>query len=77
LWGDRFFSAIIRTGRGFLRVFDYISKNPVEAGLAGRADEWEYGGVGQYVRCHFVKGETAIIDIPPWLEAVYQAFVCG
>jgi hypothetical protein len=41
----------------------------VEAGLAGRPDEWEYGGV-----CHFVKGETSILDIPPWLEALYQAF---
>jgi REP element-mobilizing transposase RayT len=82
LWGDRFFSTIIRTGRGFLHVFDYISKNPVKAGLAGRADEWEHGGVGQYVRGHivrrhFVKGETTIIDIPPWLEAVYQAFIVG
>jgi putative transposase len=71
LWGDRFFSKIIRTCRAFRHVFDYISKNPVKAGLAGRADEWEQGV------CHFVKGETTIIDIPPWLEAVYQAFVCG
>jgi putative transposase len=70
LWGDRFFSKIIRTCRGFRKIFDYISKNPVKAGLAGRADEWEHGGV-----CHFVKGETTIIDIPPWLEAVYQAFI--
>jgi len=71
LWGDRFWSRIIKSCRGFLRVFDYISRNPVEAGLAGRPDEWEYGGV-----CHFIKGETSIIDIPPWLESVYQTF-CG
>jgi putative transposase len=72
LWGDRFFSKTIRTGRALGKVFDYINKNPVKAGLAGRADEWEYGGV-----CHFVKGETSIIDIPPWLKAVYQALIYG
>jgi putative transposase len=70
LWGDRFFSKIIRTGRSFLRVFEYISQNPVHAGLAGRPEDWEFSGV-----CHFVKGETSIIDIPPWLRAVYQCFV--
>ena len=69
LWGDRFFSKIIKGGRAFMRVFDYISQNPVAAGLAGRADEWEHGGV-----CHFVKGETSILDIPPWVKAAYQAF---
>jgi putative transposase len=71
LWGDRFFSRILRTGMAFMDVFKYISRNPVKAGLAGRADEWEYGGV-----CHFIKGETSIIDIPPLIKAAYQAFIC-
>jgi hypothetical protein len=52
--------------------FNYINRNPVEAGLAGRADEWEYEGV-----CHFIKGETSILDIPPWIQAAYQAFIRG
>jgi putative transposase len=69
LWGDRFFSRIIRGDREFLRVFEYISRNPVEAGLAGSAEEWEYGGVW-----HFLKGETSILDSPPLIKAVYQAF---
>jgi putative transposase len=69
LWGDRFFSRIIRGGMDFLRVFNYISRNPVKAGLVERPEEWEYGGV-----CHFVKGETSILDIPPWVKAVYQTF---
>jgi putative transposase len=69
LWGDRFFSKIIRGGGGLQEVFKYINLNPVKAGLVGRADEWEYGGV-----CHFIKGETSILDIPPWIEAAYQAF---
>jgi len=74
LWGDRYWSKIIRDIREFLRVFDYISQNPVEAGLAERPEEWEYGGVGQYHR-RFIKGETSIIDIPPLIRAAYQAFV--
>ncbi|MDR2922779.1 MAG: transposase, partial [Treponema sp.] len=77
LWGDRFFSKIIRTCLAFRHIFNYISKNPVKAGLAAKAEDWEYGGVGQYVRRHFVKGETTIIDIPPWLEPVYHAFIHG
>jgi putative transposase len=67
LWGDRFFSKIIRTLGAFLRVFEYVSKNPVEAGLVAKAEEWEFGGV-----CHFVKGETGILEVPPWIKAIYE-----
>jgi len=44
----------------------------VEAGLVERAEEWEYGGV-----CHFVRGETGIINIPPWIQVLYHALMCG
>ena len=67
LWGNRFFSKVISKGNGFIRIFEYISNNPVKAGLVGKAVDWEDGGV-----CHFIKGETSIIDIPPWLEEVYK-----
>ena len=70
LWGDRFFSSVISGDRNFLRVFGYISNNPVVAGLVDKADQWEAGGV-----CHFIKGDTTIIDIPPWIETVYQVFI--
>ena len=69
LWGNRFFSKVIRE-ENFQRTFEYVSNNPVAAGLASRAEDWEDGGV-----CHFVKGETSILDIPPWLEAVYQTLL--
>jgi putative transposase len=68
LWGDRFFSKIIRTLRSFLSVFDYISQNPVKAGLVGRAEWWEFGGV-----CHFKKGILEILDLPPLVKAVYES----
>jgi len=77
LWGDRFWSKIIRTIRGLKRVFDYISRNPVEAGLVKRPEEWEYGGVGQYVRCRFDKGETSILTITRsrLVKALYEAII--
>jgi hypothetical protein len=68
LWGDWFFSKIIGTLRAFLKVFDYICQNPVKAGLVGRAEWWEFGGV-----CHFKKGEIGVLDLPPLVKAVYEA----
>jgi putative transposase len=68
LWGDRFFSRITRSLQEFLRAFEYVSRNPVEAGLVGRMGEWEFGGV-----CHYEKGYIGILDIPPWVKCVYQA----
>jgi REP element-mobilizing transposase RayT len=70
LWGDRFHSVIISDRRGFLKVFTYVSNNPVEAGLVVNARDWEAGGV-----CHFERGEMGILDIPPWLKAIYQTFI--
>ena len=69
LWGDRFFSCVISGDRDFLRTFGYISNNPVVAGLVDTATQWENGGV-----FHFIKGETSILDIPPWIEAMYQVY---
>ena len=71
LWGDRFFSKIIRTLRSFMRVFEYICQNPVKAGLVERAEWWEFGGV-----CHYKKGEVGILDIPPLIKVIYKV-ICG
>jgi hypothetical protein len=54
----------------FLRVFWYISENPVRAGLVELAEEWEFGGV-----CHFKKGETEVLDIPPLVKSIYEAII--
>jgi putative transposase len=69
LWGDRFFSKIIKGREAFIKEFDYISRNPVKAGLTEKPDEWEYGGM-----FHFIKGKSTIISVPPWLKAMYLAF---
>jgi putative transposase len=68
LWGDRFFSKIISDIKVFLNTFKYVSENPVEAGLVGKAGEWECGGVG-----HYKNGELGILDIPPWVGGIYEA----
>ena len=69
LWGDRFYSKIVRGITSFLRTFKYVSENPVVAGLVGRAEEWDSNGV-----CHYKNGELGILDIPPWVEGIYKAF---
>jgi hypothetical protein len=69
LWGDRFFSKVIEEGReAFVNVFKYVSENPVVARLVRRAEEWEDSGV-----CHYKKGELGVLDIPPWVEVIYEA----
>lgn len=45
VWGDRFFSRIIRTFAQFLMVFEYIDRNPVEAKQVDQVWDWEYGGL--------------------------------
>jgi len=69
LWGDRFFSKIVEESReSLLRLFKYVSENPVVAGLVRRAEEWGSSGV-----CHYKNGELGILDIPPLIKAVYEA----
>jgi putative transposase len=50
VWGERFYSRIIRGAADFLRVRGYIEENPVKAGLVERAAEWVYGSL--YHRLH-------------------------
>ncbi|MDR0629759.1 MAG: transposase [Treponema sp.] len=60
VWGERFYSRIIRGVGEFLRVREYIEENPVKAGLVERAVEWVYGSL--YQRLH---GQTDLLDEPP------------
>jgi putative transposase len=65
VWGGRFFSHIINGIREFLRVFDYIDKNPVEAGLCRIAEQWIYGGLW-----HRRQGLKHIVEDPPDIAAL-------
>ena len=44
LWGERFFSRIIKDSNDFLTVSNYIEQNPVIAGLTHYPHEWRYSG---------------------------------
>ena len=59
LWGKRFFSKIIKDVNHFLNVFKYIDKNPQEAKLVARSEDWECGGL-----YHHLYGMLDVVDIP-------------
>jgi len=45
VWGCRFFSRIMAGFQQFLKVFEYIDENPLEAKQVEYAGEWRYGGL--------------------------------
>jgi putative transposase len=45
LWGERFFSRIIRDEDDLAKTSDYIDGNPVEAQLVDHAGSWKFGGL--------------------------------
>lgn len=44
-WGERFFSVILNSLQQYIHAYQYISDNPVKAGLSNSAVAWRYGGV--------------------------------
>jgi putative transposase len=44
VWGQRFFSRVLRGIADFLTVFQYIDLNPVTAGLVKNPGDWVFGG---------------------------------
>jgi putative transposase len=70
LWGKRFFSKIINDVRYFLRVFNYIDKNPERAGIVKEAEAWEFGGL-----YHHRHGRMDVVDIPR--RAILELFFLG
>ena len=49
VWGERFYSRIMRDDAELEAVFAYIVDNPVKAKKVKRAGEWEYSGLWQYM----------------------------
>jgi putative transposase len=70
LWGKRFFSKIINDVRYFLRVFNYIDKNPERAGIVEWAEDWEFGGL-----YHHRHRRMDVVDIPR--RAILELFFLG
>ena len=43
-WQPGFFDHLLRSDESYIDKAQYIRANPVRRGLAGRADDWPYGG---------------------------------
>lgn len=57
VWGCRFFSRIMASFQQFVKVFEYIDKNPVEANQMGAAGIWLHGGLW-----HHRHGIRGVVD---------------
>lgn len=69
VWGERFFSRIIRNLREYLAISEYIDENPVKAGLVRLRSEWPFGGIA--IRR---SGERSVVDrLPPYLSLLMPA----
>ena len=58
-WGERFFSVILNSLQHYMHVYEYISNNPIVAGLADTAASWRFGGDFHRKKkwTHLVSGE--------------------
>lgn len=71
-WGDRFFSRIIEGREEFRRLFEYINRNPCEAGLCRSPLAWPFCGLW-----HFLHRRSEILGriLPNWLKELYESAV--
>ena len=53
VWYDRFKSTVIRSFQHFIHAFQYISNNPVNAGICIKARNYHYGGLYEFIRKRF------------------------
>jgi putative transposase len=48
-WQDGYFDAIIRRVRNFWEKLEYVHRNPVEAGLAEKQEDWAWSSYRHYL----------------------------
>ena len=48
LWQGRFFDRALRTVKEYREKVEYLHRNPVQAGLAGRPEDWPWSRVHDY-----------------------------
>jgi putative transposase len=66
LWGERFFSRIIKNIDDFIKVSQYIDENPVKAKIVQNPHEWKFSGL-----FHRLKKITGLIDLLPNPENLF------
>lgn len=67
VWYDRFHSVIINSMKQMLKVFMYITYNPVKAGISKNALEYEYNGI-----CYIRNNDLKIIEPP---DSIFIQFI--
>ena len=68
VWYDRFKSVIVRNFIQFINTFNYITNNPVKAGICMDARKYIYCGLYELVR-----GRYKIMDPPDdWIKLVFS-----
>ena len=50
LWQGRFFDRVLRTVKEYRETVDYIHRNPVEANLTARSEDWPWSSARDYAR---------------------------
>ena len=48
LWQNRYFSCVLNT-RGFWMALRYVERNPVRAGMVGKAEDWAWSSVREHL----------------------------
>ncbi len=68
VWYDRFKSKIVRTFLQWINTFNYITNNPVKAGLCHSPEKYFYSGM------HELKKKRFRLLNPPdnWISALFQ-----
>jgi putative transposase len=74
-WGERFWSRIVTSDEDLENAFEYVSENPVKAGLADKPESYEYGAVW-----HYKEGER--LNAPPIFkpgsyEYLFKRYECA
>lgn len=60
VWQEKYFDFILRRVKDFCEKLEYIHRNPVEAGLVTRPEEWKWSSFGYY----FKTGTVPVIPDP-------------
>lgn len=59
VWRDRFKSRVIETRQQLVSTFNYIARNPVNAGMVSAPVDYEHSGIR-----HIVEGNYSVVDPP-------------
>lgn len=67
VWGQRFYSRVVSGFFDYVRMYSYLDRNPVAAGLVPNGREWRFGGLW-----HDRAGCRRVVGAPPeWILLLF------